>query len=379
MNNLTPCYVFSAERFAERINLISESLPGVRLVYSMKANPFLLYCLPDRIDMVEVCSPGELSICEKLSIPGKKILYSGVVKGKEDILRALRLGAGYLTAESRGQFKLLKEAVEESGREASVLLRISSGNQFGMSREDFLTILGEADKASRVKIEGIHLFSGTSKRRIKAIEKDLELIRDNLREARERFGFEPKIIEYGPGLGVNYFEKNLEASENAERATLAEASKYLNEFAKEYPLSIEMGRFMAAPSGYYESHVVDLKTTDGVNYALLDGGMHHLNYYGQNMAMKIPVIEQSSKEKNADIKTYCLCGSLCTTADVIVREVELNELHTGDCLRFERTGAYSVTEAPALFLSRDLPEVCIERDGKKELVRGHVHSFEVNC
>ena len=75
MNKVTPRFIFSAEKFKGRIEMISSCLEGIRLVYSMKANPFLLHCLPDKIDMVEVCSPGELSICEKLDLPGKRIFY----------------------------------------------------------------------------------------------------------------------------------------------------------------------------------------------------------------------------------------------------------------------------------------------------------------
>lgn len=46
---------------------------------------------------------------------------------------------------------------------------------------------------------------------------------------------------------------------------------------------------------------------------------------------------------------YTLCGSLCTVADVLVREVKLKKLEIGDILEFAHCGAYSVTEAPALF------------------------------
>lgn len=54
-------------------------------------------------------------------------------------------------------------------------------------------------------------------------------------------------------------------------------------------------------------------------------------------------------------------------------------LKVGDRLVFERTGAYSVTEGIALFLSRDLPEVYFW-SGKKglEKVRNRIESFRMN-
>ena len=115
-----------------------------------------------------------------------------------------------------------------------------------------------------------------------------------------------------------------------------------------------MGRFLAASCGKYYTQVKDLKSAGDANYAILDGGIHHLNYFGQRMAMQVPPISIYRADgveltQLPDID-YTLCGSLCTVADVLVREVKLKKLELGDVLEFGHCGAYSVTEAPALFL-----------------------------
>ena len=66
---------------------------------------------------------------------------------------------------------------------------------------------------------------------------------------------------------------------------------------------------------------------------------------------------------------WMLCGSLCTTADVLVREAQLPPLRVGDVIAFGRCGAYSVTEGVAVFLSRDMPRVALCRGGDFTLVR----------
>ena len=43
--------------------------------------------------------------------------------------------------------------------------------------------------------------------------------------------------------------------------------------------------------------------------------------------------------------------------DVLLRNVQLPMLKTGDHLAFGRCGAYSMTEGISLFLSRDLPQI----------------------
>ena len=55
-----------------------------------------------------------------------------------------------------------------------------------------------------------------------------------------------------------------------------------------------------------------------------------------------------------------ICGSLCTSNDVIVRELELEKPCENDILVFHNTGAYSVTEGMALFLTRELPAIYIK-------------------
>ena len=77
----TPFYLFSFDKFKKRVNLIKSAFGDeIPLCYSIKANPFLLKELPEALSHVEVCSPGELSICENLKIAPEKVLYSGVMK-----------------------------------------------------------------------------------------------------------------------------------------------------------------------------------------------------------------------------------------------------------------------------------------------------------
>ena len=104
----TPLYLFDLDAFTARAEKVRAAFGShVQLCYSMKANPFVLRGLPDVFRWVEVCSPGELTICEKLGIAPERILYSGVNKGADDVARAVALGADLLTAESTLHFDLI--------------------------------------------------------------------------------------------------------------------------------------------------------------------------------------------------------------------------------------------------------------------------------
>ena len=54
------------------------------------------------------------------------------------------------------------------------------------------------------------------------------------------------------------------------------------------PVTLELGRSLTASCGTYLTRVVDVKTNATGNYAILDGGIHHLVYYGQSMGMRRP-------------------------------------------------------------------------------------------
>ena len=379
----TPGYVFDIDMFREQIRRVNDAWGKIGLCYSIKANPFLVGKTPDEIDWLEVCSPGELAICKEKGIDPKKIPFSGVNKTKQSVREAFDYGVGIFTAESILHAELIDQEAKTRNTNAKTLLRLSAGSQFGMSEEDLKKILAaQKDGAyANLQVTGIHYFSGTQKTKVKEIEKELHALDAFLQRLKEQYAFVPEQVEYGTGLGVEYFISTKDEISDQEKdlQLLADAAPVLKEFAEKYPLTVEMGRFFAACCGSYYTAVVDLKTTNEITYVICDGGLNHLKYQGQVMGMHVPQIRVLQKEEAAATKPYCICGSLCTTADVLVRKADLPDLSIGDVLVFEKTGAYSVTEGLALFLSRELPAVYLkERIGLTE-VRPVTPVHTLNC
>ena len=405
----SPAYIFDVDAFTHRCRRIKEALGDIPLTYSIKANPFLLNCIPKEIAHVEVCSPGELSICMAMHTPPESIIYSGVMKESHDIEQAVSYGAGILTAESIRHVELENQAVLKLGRaKKRVLLRLTSGNQFGMSAEDIKTIIANQNQYAGLEFYGIHHYSGTQKS-LRQIKKDLQRLDKLLQDLKEEYDFESKLTEYGPGPGVSYFEAPYEEKDMQK---LQEMAPELLAFAEKYPLGIEMGRFLAAPCGHYLTQIKDSKENNDTNYLICDGGIHHLKYHGQTLAMQVPPIrvcrqtdgrlpadkclsadgclpadllpeQYSSARTEASSEQasvpYMICGSLCTVADVLVREVFLPPVKTGDYLLFGRCGAYSVTEGAALFLSRTMPQIYLYQKEKGYLlIRDFIGSAALN-
>lgn len=361
----TPVFIFDADEFGRRAKNVKSAIGGASLCYSIKANPFLLACLPEEIDRVEVCSPGELAICRRVGVDPSTVVYSGVNKGSEDIAEAIEYGAELLTAESLRQLGLINAAALAAGKRVRVALRLTSGNQFGMDSENLKRAVAEKGSYEGVDIVAIHYYSGTQKKKLAVVEKELAELEKLADTLEERFGLSGISLEYGPGLPADYFGDD---PEGRDMAVLAEAGAMIAAVAARRSVTVEFGRFLASPCGTYLTAAADIKNNNGENFVICDGGINHLKYYGQTMAMQTPPITLLGDhgEKTED---YTLCGSLCTTADILVRKVTLPALSVGDVLAFGRCGAYSVTEGIGLFLSRQLPRIVLhsERGGNRLL------------
>ena len=163
----TPCFVFDEEALAQRMREIRQIVgDSVQLCYSIKANPFLLPAMRELTQLLEVCSPGELTICEDLHVAPDAILFSGVNKTAADIAHAMDAGVTRFTAESPLHIELLNDAAVARGRVYPVLLRLTAGTQFGMDESDLLDAIAHRSDYAGLRFTGIHYFSGTQRAKL---------------------------------------------------------------------------------------------------------------------------------------------------------------------------------------------------------------------
>lgn len=364
----TPAYLFDLDEFIVRIQRIKELLGDtVKLCYAMKANPFLVIPAAPYVDRFEVCSPGEYAICERACVTGKRIVLSGVNKEEADVVDVMnKQGAGIYTVESIHQLHCLETCASKCSMQVHVILRVTGNNQFGMEEEQIRKIIENRKHYPHLLIRGLQMYTGTQKKKFSKISQEVTRLAEFMMELKNDYGFDGEELEYGPGFYVPYFV-------GEEDGDWEEQVRSLSTLLRSLPFSgtwiLEMGRFLAASCGYYLTKIADCKRNHGHNYCIVDGGIHHLNYYGQTMAMKIPHHQFFPKKKGEEA-LWTVCGSLCTAGDVLVKNLPLSGADIRDLLVFERVGAYSVTEGMYLFLSRKMPKVLLySRDEGIQLVR----------
>lgn len=370
----TPTYVFDINILKERIAYLKNKLgDNINLVYAVKANTFIAKEVEELVSAYEICSPGEFDICNKLGISHSKMVISGVYKDKESTEMMVKDHSDIhrFTIESENQWKLLLELAEKYNKHLNVLIRLTSGNQFGVNEDIFKKIIKENNN-DLLTIKGIEYFSGTQKHSVKRLNREVDYLIEFVSSIEKEFNITLEEIEYGTGFPVFYFVDD----EFNEDEFLEGAKEALNKI-KNKKISIELGRSIAASCGTYLTSVVDLKSNQNGNFVIVDGGINHLVYYGGNMAMRVPKFDLLQKDKKEE-EIYNLYGSLCTINDILVKNLSVNKLSLGDIFAFKNTGAYSAFEGISLFLSRDLPKVVLKKDNELMIVRESLKTSDIN-
>ena len=362
-------YLFDIAELKKRIVYLKNKLPDkISLCYAVKANPFVVKELIGSVDSFEICSPGEANICRKLGVPSDQMIISGVYKSPsviENIVSDLAFN-GILTVESVSQYSMIKNLSEKYKKNIPVLLRLTNESQFGMQRSDIDSVLGEKTGSYDPALIGIQFFSGTQKNSIKKIRRELSCLDEFMKSFSDKTGRYLPRLEYGPGFPVTYFRDE----EWSESDFLDSFSDCVNSLEFKGDIVLELGRSISASCGKYFTNAVDTKTTNGQEYVITDGGMHHCVYFGQHMAMKLPFVSVVGKENDSNLKKQTICGSLCSMNDILAKQIPLPEIQTGDTLCFENAGAYCMTEGISLFLSRDIPAVyLLHENGELRCVR----------
>lgn len=364
VKNYTPCYIFSEQRFFEMVCKLRKCCgQATKICFSIKSNPWLIEYLECYVDQIEVCSDGELKLCEKTNIDMNCILAGGINKSYKELLHMIKAGTGMISIESEYQLKLLEQICEVEKYPCICLLRVSSGNQFGMSPEGIERILSKKREKSLISFAGLHYYSGTQKRSADDILKEMDSLEAFADKISNNFNRRPIIIEYGPGIGYPYF---ITDKKNFHQEILQVLSGRLRQWAEKYQLVFEAGRICASEVGDYLTRIVDIKKNGGTLYYVVDGGCHQLKYYNQSNGYRIPyftVIHTAKRSHKKVIVT--VCGSLCTAGDILIRDVELEDCDIGDIFVFHNVGAYSSMEAMALFLNREYPNIFVLEQSQK--------------
>lgn len=387
----TPLYVFDEEHLRTRARDIREAfrkrLPSALILYATKAyfSPYLARLLMEEQLGLDVTSEGELEIARRVGYARNMIYLHGNNKTPAEIRAAFAMGVNHIVVDNLDEIALLARIAAEMNARPRVLLRLAPGidphthkylatsvteSKFGLP-----LATGDALKAARLvtrhsphlTLAGLHVHIGSQIFDLQPYRDAIRAVMDFATELRDAVGFEFQELDLGGGWGVAY-EKGqtpLEISRVANAiADELHESKFDN---SQLAIRFEPGRALIAQSAIALYTVGSVKEIAGVRtYVSVDGGM------GDNVRPALYGAKYTARVANRMDETpnlhVAIAGRYCEQGDILIQDVELPRVATGDLIAIPVAGAYQIPMASNYNLI-PRPAVVAVRNGAARLVR----------
>lgn len=358
-----PCYIFDVQKARKNVRELRRNMgASVKIAYAMKANPWIAKPIMDVSDYIEVCSEGELELCMNYGIPGNRIVLDGVLKTEGLIKQALGMRIARWSIDSREQLERVL-SMKKDYEKLNLLLRVSSGNRFGMDKRELQECVALCKEVCNAEIVGIQYYPGTQRSDFKKVKRELNMLWEWVEICERMPGLCLREIEFGAGIGVPYFEGD--DMEDYKRA-LQEVVNFVRVFSGKYEITYESGRNIAASCGAYVTEVFERKARNEKNVLFCLGGTNHLQYHGRVLGIRTPAVKGICRDVSEEMENYMISGALCSDDDIFARECRMDKNMTaGDFVVFYGAGAYCATGSPNLFLAMEMPAILLYNEQDK--------------
>lgn len=370
----TPFYAYDRQLICKRVAELRKQMPpDLKIYYAMKANPMpaVVQLMAKLVDGFDLASAGEMKIAFDTTMPKQQISMAGPGKRVQELNQAIAAGIT-INIESPLELETVGRLSEQSGIQANVAIRINpafelkaSGlqmgggcKQFGIDEEIVPCVLKRVNELA-VNFTGFHIYSGSQ-------NLDAQLI---IEAQKKTFALALKLSDYCPNginilniggsFGIPYFPGETPLAITDIGDSLAIEMQKLKATHPDTEVIIELGRYLVGEAGIYVCEIVDKKISRGMQYLIVNGGLHHnlraSGNFGQANGQNYPVAI-GNKINSTKKQLVTIAGSLCTPLDIIAKDVELPEAESGDLLVIFQSGAYGLTASPIGFLSQPSAE-----------------------
>ena len=376
----TPCFIYShndlVKNFSEIKNVFASEKRKV--FYSVKANSNLsiLKVLLELGAGFDIVSLGELERVIKIGAQPEKIIYSGVGKSEEEIIRSLEYGIHCFNVESFSELERINSIAAKLNKVAPVSIRInpnidpgshefiSTGvetTKFGINLKNMMDAFIYANNEKSIELLGIDYHIGSQIESLDPFKEAIISVKKIVDQLKEN-NINIKLIDMGGGLGINY--------QNNDAPSLNDFGKTINQVINDNELSdydfiIELGRSIVGNVGYILTSVEYIKKDSEKNFVIVDAGMDNLNRPALYDAWHEIKPISDNKEQNI----LCdIVGPVCETGDYLGQGRDMTNISEGDLLAVFSAGAYGAVMMSTYNTRPEAAEVMIY-EGKTHLLR----------
>ena len=374
----TPCFIYShndlVKNFSEIKNVFASEKRKV--FYSVKANSNLsiLKVLLELGAGFDIVSLGELERVIKIGAQPEKIIYSGVGKSEEEIIRSLEYGIHCFNVESFSELERINSIAAKLNKVAPVSIRInpnidpgshefiSTGvetTKFGINLKNMMDAFIYANNEKSIELLGIDYHIGSQIESLDPFKEAIISVKKIVDQLKEN-NINIKLIDMGGGLGINY--------QNNDAPSLNDFGKTINQVINDNELSdydfiIELGRSIVGNVGYILTSVEYIKKDSEKNFVIVDAGMDNLirpALYGAWHEIK-PITDNKEQNILCDI-----VGPVCECTDFLGKDRRLS-VQQGDLLIISSCGAYASSMA-SNYNSRPKPSEIMIKNGEMHII-----------
>lgn len=352
----------------------------------------------------DVVSAGEIYTVYKAGVDMKKVLFNGSNKSSEELELAVELKVGHISVDNFYELFLLDKIAKNKNTAVDIFLRITPGIechtheyiQTGNLDSKFGFDLQQIDEAidlikqkySNLNLRGLHAHVGSQIFETQVYYDEIEVLLNELSRIKEVHGISLDEINIGGGLGVKYTEKDLPPSTFEIADVIIDSiNKNCEKLGMTYPtIYLEPGRSIISTCGVTLYTVGSQKQVpNGRKYVAVDGGM------ADNPRPSLYQAEYSAQVVNKPLKegfeNVTIAGRYCESGDVLIENISLPKLESGDILCIYNTGAYNYsmasnynrTQKPGMVLvNSGHSDMIINRETLDDLIRNDIIPDRLN-
>ncbi len=373
-------YLYDTSVMRRKIAQLKAALPrGVAVYYAMKANPhpaFLAAARDGGAEGVEIASLGEGRKAVAAGFSPGQLIFTGPGKAPEELEWSVSTGIHAVHVESLVEAYRLNAICRALGKTQDILLRVNpnfhihgaqanfSGDscKLGLDENRLKECLPPLLALDRLRFQGLHVYAASGVLELDSLLRNCEIVFGMARAIEADYpGTRCAVIDFGGGFGIDYAEEGRDFSTEAYAAKLSALIAAFGFSDRRFVL--ELGRYLAADSGWYGTEILDIKASLGKKQIVCAGGSHHfrrpvalkINHPMAVVPMNVPPLFEG-QECVRDEAAF-IGGPLCNTADKLAaHDAHVTEAHVGDIAVFGLAGAYGLTMSHMDFLSHDRPE-----------------------
>jgi len=373
------CYIYDTTAMRDKIAHLKAIMPaGVEVFYAMKANPhaaFLAAARETGAAGIEIASLGEAERALAAGFSPAELIFTGPGKSPEELSWSVAEGIRTVHIESLAEAHRLERICAESGKPQDVLLRINANfdiheaqttfsggsRKFGVDEEKLDAVLPVILALEHLHFRGLHVYAASGVLDVADLLKNCELVFDMAKkiEAAHR-DVVCDIIDFGGGFGIDYLETGRDFDPQAYADGLAELIDRFGFGGRTFFL--ELGRYLAADSGWFCTEILDIKESRGKKQVICAGGINHfrrpaalaINHPLAIVRMGRPKLFAGQESVRGE--SVYFGGPLCTGADKLANDVYVEAADVGDIAIFGYAGAYGLSMSNIEFLSHARPQ-----------------------